>query len=249
MAVTISVADSADGGNAVATITGATGANTVNVNYVPATLTPGALTTTLGGTRSGDGAVSLALGSVGGWFVWATEHNLLTVTVSNYCFLQTTLAGTSSVYYSILAAVQTQIQALNLTGIANNVILKKLPTTEDFNIGATYTWPACLVTPGVGMRELMARDGSTNLSNDLGYPVSVALLDNDNRSPSANFNRDLLWRQKIIRQFEHKRLSGVSDVYLCRVEPDVILQPAAWMQNVWASLLTLRFFTRESRTP
>lgn len=249
MAVTISVTDSADGGNAVATISGATGANTVNVNYVPATLTPGALTTTLGGTRSGDGTVSLALGSVGNWFVWATEHNLFTITVSNFWSLQTTLAGASSVYYSILAAVRSQIQALNLTGIANNVVLKKLPTTDDFNIGAVYTWPACVVAPGVGLRETMYREGSTNMSNDLGYPVSVVLLDNDNRSQSASFDRDLLWRQKIVRQFEHKALAGVSDVYLCRVEPETVLQPAAWLNNVWASAITLRFFTRESRTP
>ena len=249
MAVTISVTDSADGGNAVATISGATGANTVKVYYAPATLTPGSIAITLGGTRAGDGTVSLALGSVGNWFVWATEQNLFNLSVSNFWSLQTTLAGTSSVYYSILAAVQTQIQALNLTGIANNVILKKLPTTEDFNVGATYTWPASVVAPGVGQREQMYREGSTNQSNDLGYPVSIVLLDNDNRSQTANFDRDLLWRQKIIRQFEHKALSGASDVYLCRVEPDTILQPAAWLNNVWASMLTLRFFTRESRTP
>lgn len=249
MAITLSVVDSADGGNAVATIAGTSGNPTVDVYYVPATVTPGSITPLSGGTRSGNGAVNLALGSVGNWFLWAVEDNLIGDVVSNFWFLQTTNSGTTSVYYSILAAVQTQIQGLSLAGIASNVILKKIPTTDDFNVGGANDYPACIVAPGLAMRETMFREGSTNQSNDIGYPVSVVLLDNDNGNQTANFNRDLLWRQRIIRQFEHKALTGASDVYLCRVEPEVVVQPAAWARNLWVSLFTLRFFTRESRTP
>lgn len=243
MALTLAVTDAGNGGGATATISGSSGGS-VSVYYAPWNLATGALADwTLEGSRTGNGTLGLTLGSTGYWWLHAVEGSNL----SNFVYLRTT-SGSESIQFQILEAVQSVVQGLALPGIGSNVVLLKVPVTDDFGENRTYEFPACLVSPARDATEAMFRQGSTNESNDIGYPVSVQFVDGDNRDQEANFNRNLQWRQDVIRTFEHKRLSGVDEVYLGQVDPGIIVSSAQFQRQYWVSGVGLRFFTREPRT-
>lgn len=151
----------------------------------------------------------------------------------------------ADVYYPILTAVQTVIQGLNLTGIADDdVRVQWVPTTK---IPEDITLPAVLISP-TKSETINANVGVVG-KDDIGYPVGIYLLDKQNRDVTANLERNLGWRSAVIKAFHEKRLSGVSSILYTRVEPDTIVDiPAFFAQNLWKSSLVLRFYSREART-
>lgn len=154
-----------------------------------------------------------------------------------------------SVLYDILGAVQTAIRGLSLTGMSSgNVVLLKIATNhlKDFPSGQ---FPAIVVAPANNAVEKILP--GTNRRNDIVYPIVVVMLDNDKQSQSSNFDRNLTWRQKIIRQFNSNisAFTGVTTVFDSQVQPLAIVDGPSWVKDNWVSGLILNVSSRESRTP
>lgn len=241
---TLAVADDGDG-TATATISGSTAGATNAVYTSPFSGEIGGGSWTLAGSRTGDGDVSLATGTGHFWaYVLSTVSGQTAASASVYF---TVTDGTEAVHYRCLTAVQARIRALSLSGIENaNVLVKKLPIEKwafrDTGLGL----PGVLVTP---QRETMDPRAGTNIRDDVGYGVLVTVCqaDNQDHTLEAGLSERILWREKVARAFRSQRLSGVSEVYTCRIEPGDPLIPAAWLQQVHASALLLRFLSREVR--
>lgn len=151
-----------------------------------------------------------------------------------------------SVYYQCLTAVQSAIQNIGLSGVADaSVVVKKLPL-ERVKTTDGLDWPVVLITP---QRSVLNPAAGDNVNDDVVYHVLVTLLDDDNQESTlaANLGTYMLWLQQIRIVFHNKILTGVSTVYGCTVEPAQVVLPAAWAQNLWASALLLKFSSRENR--
>lgn len=152
-----------------------------------------------------------------------------------------------SVHFDILTQVKNCIQALTLNGLdVANVVVKKVPwATKVFGTDRDLSYPGIMVCP-MGVESMSATAG-TNASDDVGYPVLVAIVDADNDDLDSDLENYLKWRETIMRAFRNQRLPGVLGIFTCVVEPGQIVQPEAFLRNVWHSAFTLRFFSRETR--
>jgi hypothetical protein len=106
--------------------------------------------------------------------------------------------------------------------------------------------PAILITP---QGETVDPNSGTNLMDDVTYAVRVTLVDRDNQEPTliANVDRYFVWRQRIARTFRNQPLAAVPEIYTTTLEPGDVVDAAAWESNLFASVLTLRFVSREPR--
>ena len=237
-APTLAVADLANGTGGTATLSGGnSGAtNTVYVQAIDGEL--GTATWTSKGSRTGNGTVSI---SATAGFYWVKCVSVLSseTVVSNLVY-QNFTTGTAAVLEQCLLAVQSRIQGLSLSGIANgSVIVQKVPS--DRNV----TRPGVLIGP-VGAEAVSLPAGS-NLRDDIGYPVYVGLVAADDQDQSVNRARNLLWREKIRRAFHAQRLPGVALVFTCGVETRDIVAPDWFASMRFVSAMVVRCFAREPR--
>jgi len=154
-----------------------------------------------------------------------------------------------SVFYDILGAVQTAIRGLSLTGVSSsNVVLLKVAAEHKKDLPDTK-YPAVLVAPSASATEKVLP--GTNLRNDIVYPVTVWMVDNDNQSQSSNFDRDLIWRQKILRKFQSNisAFTSITTVFDSNTQPLTIVDAPAWSKGLWISGLIINVSSRESRVP
>lgn len=144
----------------------------------------------------------------------------------------------SAKHKDILAAVVTVIKALSLSGVSSaNITEGKLPLDRNL------TLPSILCSQ-FGSEQMLP---GTCGSDDYGYPVLVVIVSAGNQN-NATSDTELQWRQSIRNAFHNKRLSGVSAVWKCVVEPGEIVSPAEWRDsNLTVSALTVRAITREVR--
>lgn len=152
-----------------------------------------------------------------------------------------------SLHYTILESVQTAIQDLDLTGIANDnvVILKENKRLERQEIGI----------PGVGIMhsgesEIYEGPNSTNIYEEIGYPVLVIMFDLDRGTgePSQTLSHDtrLYWRQQIVARFLGQSLT--TDVCRCTIASRPVFLPAEWKErSAWVSPLLFYFWGRVAR--
>lgn len=147
----------------------------------------------------------------------------------------------TSTYQSILSAVQSEIQGLDLTGIDDaNVVVMKVPTARK---GALPGFPGVVIAPFGQKREL----AGTNEQDDISYPVLVAYIATNGEDPTANLDRALTWHQQIEKHFINQRLTGVSSVLTCTYDPRDVFDPAKFFDGYDAGGVILRFVSRESR--
>ena len=238
-APTLTVTDNADGTGAVATLAGGTVGATNIVYYQPVNGQLGSATWSVGGFRTGNGTVSLSLATGFYWFHCLAVEAPSTL-VSNFVYLAVT-NGTDPIHERILDAVQARIQGLALSGVpSGQVYVRKVPWTKE------TTFPCVQVAP-IGVERIQPNQG-TNVRDDIGYPVLVVLADTDDQKQQTNRARNLLWRHRVIKAFRSQRLTGVSEVHNCTVEPQAILPPSEWRNDSrWIGALVLRFVTREAR--
>ena len=150
-----------------------------------------------------------------------------------------------SVLKSILDQVQADVQSLALDGIAsgNIQVIKVFNQVEE----VLPTLPGVLVLPIDS--ESIARADGTNHRDDVGYPIAIGIVAADSDSQSADFDRNLLWRERIRKKFINQRLVNVPSVFTCLIEPRQIVDPFRWLsRNLWVSTLILRFMSREARS-
>ena len=155
----------------------------------------------------------------------------------------------SSVYGRVLLATQQSIQSLGLDGIdPSSVVVQKLPVDRHLGIADGVALPAILITPE---GETIDPASGTNLMDDVTYAVRVTLVDRDNQEPTlvANVDRYFVWRQRIARTFRNQTLAAVPEIYTTTLDPGDVVDSAAWESNLFASVLTLRFVSREPRGP
>jgi hypothetical protein len=231
--VTLSIVDQADGTGATATIAGAAGYT--NDVYVYSFGADGTLTDEGTFTRSGNGTVDLVL-ATGMYFAVLANDDFF---ASTPAFFAVT-GSAQSLYGDLLAAVQTTLISLGLSGIASNVLLKKFVWLRD---GTTY--PAAFVCP---YNEQWPNQG-TNASDDTGYGISIALVRATNRDNTLAQDDLLLdWRETVRKAFRSQRIAGVSSAhYTTLVEPGPVFDPAIFGNQYDATFLTLRAWARESR--
>lgn len=149
-----------------------------------------------------------------------------------------------SVFKAILDQVQADIQGLNLAGIDSGSIrvVKVFSDIEEM----LPTLPGVLIGPLDA--ETSPPQVGTNARDDIGYPIVVGMFAADSDDQVQNHDRNLLWRERIRRQFANRRLANVPSVYTCLLEPRTIVDPRRWLtRNLWASSLLLRFMSRETR--
>lgn len=234
---TLTVTDNGNG-TATATITGSTAGTTNTVKYQPVNGYLGTDDWTTGGSRVGNGSVTITLAA--GYYWWRCDNVAGDVcTVSNLVYRNVT-DGVGPVHYRCLQAVQAKIQSLSLSGIDNSrVVIRKLPTDR-----GGLALPCCIVSPP-GNESM---EGGTNERDDVGYPCAVTFVDAiDGDLGTTNMSRDLLWRQKAMRAVRNQGLSGVSEIYQVRVEPYAVIDPKAVPENLWVGSFLARCVSREVR--
>ncbi len=234
MSVALTITDNADGSGGVASITGSGALHSNQVYYSLWTGTMTQLSWTLGGTRTGDGTITLALAV--GYYVF----QLISNGVIGPAYYQNFTTATTEEHKQVLIAVKVRIDSLSLL-VSTKVVEKWLPVAKDVEIA---NMPMIFVTP-VGTEEY--KDMVTN-QDDVGLPVLVSIVYRQNQDSVANLAQMLLWRNKIAKSLRYQRLAGVPHVYTCQPKPEAILDASAFQnENLLASHHAYCFISRQIR--
>lgn len=248
MALSLSMIDNGDGSGGKAVVSGA---DTNTTTTVFAQAVSGDLGTNIwvsqGTLSSGNGTLAVAPVPLGYYWWYATGTvSGVTPTISNFVY-QNVTNGLDPVHWRVMLGAQAVIQSLMLPGIANtNVVIRKVPTDRDVGQGKTYGFPCVQIAPVI-QEQMVPTEGVCQL-DDVGYPVGVFFVSNDNQDEVQNHSRYLKWRQSTARALRNQRISTAHEIYNCYVEPNLIIDPSAFFsQMLFVSTLVLRFRSREVR--
>lgn len=245
MTLSLTIADNTDA-TGTATVTGSDPATT-NTLYkavwtgqagTSPTWTAGQLNWVSVGTRSGDGTIAV---SGAGYFAWIVVGTVSSAPAFASTYQPITDASVVSWQEQITTAVKTRIVGLNLPGIASTVIqdrwvLRRLKDTDPL---------PCIPIAPWGSESFPNQMTNTD---DIGYPVAVALLDSVSGSYRGNYSRDTLWRQRVLSAFRYQKLAGAPLVINCIPEPGPIVNASAIVDpGELVSLLVFRFIVRAQR--
>lgn len=231
----ITAVDDGDDTGATATIAGATGTVTVYGARWDGGFS--ATTWAVVGTRTGNGTVALTL-AAGYWWLYAVDDNHISGTIG----LEVT-TGDEVIWYQLLIAVQTLIQALSLDGLLPaEIIVQKFPINAKTSPPPAGLTKGIFITPG---RETLTF--KTNLKDDYGYPVQVTYFAAANRNLTSNISRAMQWRDRIWKANIFQYVGGIESVYNCIPEPGPVFDAGAWSELFDAGSLVLRFLSREAR--
>lgn len=148
----------------------------------------------------------------------------------------------TAIIESILMTVQSEIQNLNLTDIANDhVHIQKVPSTRNF-LAADF--PAILIVAGTP-RHNPAQ--GTNLRDQIEYQVGIFIVDADNQNQTANRDKYLSWYEAILKQFRTPRLAGVDTIVNSYVAPGLVVDPSWFEAGEFHAGITLWFISWETR--
>lgn len=241
---TLSMADNADGTGAVGTVAGGGATDSNTLYYSTWAGTSGTLSFTSAGSRIGNGTIAASVAV--GYYVWLLESVVVATNVKTntivYQNTTTTAAAGDPVLYRIMSAVKTQIVALSLSGITStSVLLKWLPRQLDTT---TDPVPCVIVSPAPMAEQDVSYLTATDHQK---YPILISLIDKQNQDYTANLSRNLLWREKIFREFRFQPIDGVAEAVSCVIEPKSIVDPVAFNKQLFASSLVLRVICRETR--
>lgn len=234
---TIVWTDAADGTGGAVVVSGSYSVATNTIYYQTFTGTIGTSTWTNGGSRTGDGSVTMTL-AAGHYLIYCRSAYGDESADSTPHYIQVT-SGTESVEYQCLLAVQARIAALTLSGIdAADVIVRQVPTERN------VTLPAIVVAP---QRSIHATREGSNLRDDVTYGVYVAIFAADNQALTANTATYTKWIQQIAKAFRGQRLSAVSESIICTVEPVATVPWGDWLNNIFAGGMLVKCVCRETR--
>ncbi|QDT94363.1 hypothetical protein [Gimesia algae] len=149
----------------------------------------------------------------------------------------------TAILESILTAVQTQIQGLDLTDIPDaSVYVQKVPSTRNFH---PADFPAILIASGTPKHNPAK---GTNLRDQIEYQVGVFIVDADDQDQTLNRDKYLTWYEEIVKSFRTPRLSGVSSVVNSYVAPGAVVDPSWFEAGEYHAGITLWFISWEART-
>ena len=156
----------------------------------------------------------------------------------------------ASNYYSILAAVQSVIQGLNLTDWNSRAIPIVVRKTAAYRqqVDAASVPPVIYVSRAKKERvEPKIFNTSTLGTVWVWYPVLISTVVGGNRDLNAHIDYYLNWRQTLREAFQSPTLAGVSAVWDSNMFPDTLLDEASIGKNYDIELLTVEFRTAEQR--
>lgn len=149
----------------------------------------------------------------------------------------------SAVLENILITVQSEIQGLNLTDIADDhVHIQKVPTTSNF---VSNDFPAILITP-MGVPKINPSAG-TNLRDQIEYPIGVFMVDSDNQNQTLNRNKYLEWYEAVVKKFRIPSLTGVDEVVSGYVTTGTVVDQDWFVVGEYRAGITLWFISWETR--
>lgn len=233
---------------ATATITGSDVASTNTVYVSPVNQTTRPLAWSSAGSRTGDGAITLAI-SPGYWFAYCLG------TVSSVQVAAAPLIGSVSLASDAIQtlaerAIQARIQALcPLTALATPP--GDLPSAQVYHWDAftaaqleKMTYPAIAVSPAP-----LAETVGTILTgrDDIGYPVYATILVRCSPLDQGPVPTVKLWRQAIFRAIRFQPLVLTGTVYTVKPEPREILEWVTPKYQLLYSTLGFRAISREPR--
>ncbi len=199
-----------------------------------------------GGSRTGDGTLSLTLAKGYYWFrvdsVLASE-----TTVSNLVYGPVTDGG-DAVEERALAAVQAVLQGMTFApqpgaALAGNLPPANIVRKKIRGVLRTEALPVLMIAPGGSETE----ERGTNVRDDIVYPVAIDIMDQDPTEFQLNLPTYLRWREMIARAFRWQRLGGVPEIWNCRARYGEIVKPSPQLYGVFWSALVLNFVSREVR--
>lgn len=231
MPPTLAVTDNGDG-TAAATVAGS-GGGAVAVWVQPVTGSALSGPWAPGGTRAGDGPLTLTLAA--GLYAGYCEAG---AGLSGVVFFGVTTA-TLSVPDRVFAAVKAWAQLLALPCTAR---VYDYADAADPNV----QYPCLLLTSDDARQTA---EGVLNGRDDWGHPVRLLVRDVAAQFDAAAKARFRAWRQALTRAFHNQRLAGVAESVRNVVEPGALLRRVPGDKNraVAESELTVRCVTREVR--
>lgn len=146
----------------------------------------------------------------------------------------------NSIFMAIMEQVQSDIQALSLTGLeAYEIQVRRLPHD------AKGFWHR-----GITIYPLQENFFSgSNEREDVGYGLGIAMAQNNNNDDLRKLDQLLLWRETIVRHFvENSSMAAAATVFNVKVSHDHPIDWDRFLQNYDVSRLTLRAYSREART-
>jgi hypothetical protein len=243
---TLTLADSANGTGAVATVAGSTAGSTNTIfaaNWLGG-FVPQAYASY--GSRTGDGAVSLAL-AVGYWFIYCrSTMAALDGAVSLVGGVRAT-SGATAIFDQCLDAIVAKIQALSLPSpwTSARVYRLKVPWTRGYITDSVKA--AIWVSP---LSDQFKQ--STNQSDDWGLGCQVTAANVTNMDLTTGLPAHLLCRQQLVNcllpRAGEAALAGVTEVMNVVIEPGPVLDAGGFQQNFDTGAIVARCFTRQNRT-
>ncbi len=232
MSVSLIAVDNVDGSGITATVAGAGGSDSLSVYFQPAAQR-GRPDWALGGTRTGNGTVTL---SVPAGYYWLHCVDAVGPQISNIVY-QLASDDTLAVHERLIMALKATIQSLTLVG--NPPVIDQMFPNE-----SVITLPCILLTVE-DMQE--TQPGTLTGKDDIGYPVRVSICDRNDGMVSVNRAKYLLWRQQIFRAIRNTRLPAVAESAMVFVEPAPIVDKALPQYQFLVSSMVARCISREFR--
>lgn len=243
MGISVTFTDHADGTGFTGTVAANPDVPDVATFYV---LQLGTSTWIPSGSINGVGSLSIPIPNMGAYwgFVYWISGGVIQAPSTPTKFRVTD--GTQAVMWRCLLSVQEDIESLAVFPTVS-VIVQSVPYDRYMGSGTgkVYPFPCVIISPGVA--ETMNRKDGTNYRDDVGYPVRIDIVDNDNHANGTDISDHLLARERIARYFRNQALSSVTEIYNCEAIPGPISDHTAFDKNLFVSTLTLRFISREIR--
>lgn len=147
----------------------------------------------------------------------------------------------ASILSDIMDAVKTTIDGL---GLASPAVYKKEVVTDRTAEGVDLTNGAIFVSKAPSAETMP--QGVLG-SNDIGYPVAVTIVVEQNQDFSYN-DTPMVWREAIRNAFHDKRLTGVASSMICKVEPLPMIDLNLLLnENLNVNGMIIRCLSRETR--
>ena len=156
----------------------------------------------------------------------------------------------SSVYSKILDAVTTTTKTVTLTGITTSTNVVQMTVPSSGPPMPSTPFPGVIIAPFGG--ERLGR--GSNISDDIGYPVLVCIVDAGNQTHTdAGLDTRLVWRENIIDKFIRNRSavsisSSKGNINDVEIDTLTAVDPSAWFdRNIFASPILLIVWFRKQR--
>lgn len=242
---TLTLADSGNGSGAIATVAGSTSGST---NTIYATQWAGGFINqayTSYGSRTGDGAVSLALG-LGYWFVYCGSTKSGLDGANSLVSGVRVTDGAAALFNQCCDAIVAKIQALSLPSpwLPANVLKVKFPWTRTLIQGT--------VSAGIWVSPVSDQiKQSLNQSDDWGEAVQITAAQISNTVLTTGLPAHLLCRQQIVDALlpvaGQSALAGVTDVYNVVIESGPVIDQASFQMQFDVGAIVARCMIRRTR--